>query len=177
MLVGRTPGVGLSAEGRRQTAALAERFGGMTVDAVLSSPIDRARQTAAPIGTALGLSIESEAGLNEIDFGEWTGAAFSALDGSAEWDDWNRQRSIARCPGGETMAAAQDRALQTVAQARRYRRVVMVSHQDILKSVLAHYLGISLDHLHRFALDPASHSIVTIFDDGTARVDTINRLP
>ncbi len=175
--MGRTPGVELSVEGMRQAAALAERFGGMTVDAVLSSPIERARQTAAPIGAVLGLEVETEARLNEIDFGEWTGAAFSALDGSAEWEAWNRQRSVARCPGGETMAAAQDRALQAIAQARRYGHVVMVSHQDILKSVLAHYLGMSLDHLHRFALDPASHSTVTIFDDGTARVDTINRLP
>ncbi|RYY05282.1 MAG: histidine phosphatase family protein, partial [Alphaproteobacteria bacterium] len=75
----------------------------------------------------------------------------------------------------ETMAAAQDRVLTAIAQARQYREVVMVSHQDILKSVLAHYLGMSLDHLHRFALDPASHSVVTIFDDGTARVDAINR--
>ena len=173
--MGRTPGVGLSAEGMAQTAALAERFSGLTLDAVLSSPMERARQTAAPIGAALGLDIGIDAGLNEIDFGEWTGAAFSALDGSAEWDDWNRQRSVARCPGGETMAAAQDRALTVISQARTHRQVVMISHQDILKSVLAHYLGMSLDHLHRFALDPASHSIVTIFDDGTARVDTINR--
>lgn len=173
--MGRTPGVALSAEGMTQAAALAERFSGMTLDAVLSSPMERARQTAAAIGAARGLDIGIDAGLNEIDFGEWTGAAFSALEGSAEWDDWNRQRSVARCPGGETMAAAQDRALTAIAQARTYRQVVMISHQDILKSVLAHYLGMSLDHLHRFALDPASHSVVTIFDDGTARVDTINR--
>ena len=173
--MGRTPGVGLSAEGLTQAAVLAGRFGGMTLDAILSSPIDRARQTAAAIGTALGLEVGIEAGLNEIDFGAWTGAAFSALDGDAEWDAWNRQRSVARCPGGETMAAAQDRVLTAIAQARQYREVVMVSHQDILKSVLAHYLGMSLDHLHRFALDPASHSVVTIFDDGTARVDAINR--
>lgn len=169
------PGVGLSAEGMAQTAALAERFSGMALDAILSSPIERARQTAAAIGTVLDLEVGIDAGLNEIDFGAWTGAALSALDGSAAWDAWNRQRSIARCPGGETMAAAQDRALTAIAHARRYRQVAMVSHQDILKSVLAHYLGLSLDHLHRFALDPASHSVVTVFDDGTARVDAVNR--
>lgn len=175
--MGRTPGIALSAEGMTQTAALAERFSGIPLDAVLSSPMERARQTAAPIAAARSLDIGIDAGLNEIDFGEWTGAAFSALDGNTQWDDWNRQRSVARCPGGETMAAAQDRALTAIAQVRRYQQVVMISHQDILKSVLAHYLGMSLDHLHRFALDPASHSVVTIFDDGTARVDTVNRPP
>lgn len=176
MLVGRTPGVGLSADGVAQAAALADRFGGMGIGAVLSSPIERARQTAAPIATRLGLAVEIDAGLNEVDFGEWTGAAFSALQGRPEWDDWNHHRSTARCPGGETMMAAQDRAVAAVmrASARHEQQIVLVSHQDVLKAVLAHFLGVSLDHLERFGLDPASRNTVTVFGDGGGRVDGIN---
>ncbi len=171
--MGRTPGVALSAEGEAQAAALADRFAGMGIGAVLSSPIDRARQTAAAIAAD---SVEIDAGLNEIDFGDWTGAEFAALEGQPAWEDWNRHRSIARCPGGETMMAAQDRAVATVmrAGARPERQIVLVSHQDVLKAVLAHFLGMSLDHLDRFALDPASRSIITLFADGSGRVDGIN---
>lgn len=162
-----------------QAVALAERFEGLGVGAVLSSPIERARQTAAAIATRLGLEVEIDAGLNEIDFGEWTGAAFSALDGRPDWDDWNQHRSTARCPGGEAMMAAQDRAVTAVMQAsaRHEGQIVLVSHQDVLKAVLAHFLGMSLDHLERFSLDPASRSVVTIFADGVGRVDAVNIPP
>ena len=174
--MGRTPGIELSAAGRVQAAALAYRFREMAIDAVLSSPVERARLTAGPIAAALGLAVEIDAGLNEIDFGDWTGTAFSALAGRADWDDWNQFRGTAPCPGGETMMAAQDRAVAAVKRAsgRQAQQIVMVSHQDVLKAVLAHYLGMSLDHLERFSLDPASRSAVTIFDDGSGRVDAIN---
>lgn len=179
MLVGRTPGVRLSADGVAQAAALANRFSGLPIDAVLSSPVERARLTAEPIAAALGLSVEIDAGLDEIDFGDWTGAAFSALAGRTDWDDWNQFRGTAPCPGGETMMAAQDRAVAAVkrASARQMQHIVMVSHQDVLKAVLAHFLGVSLDHLERFSLDPASRSVVTVFDDGIGRVDGINIPP
>jgi broad specificity phosphatase PhoE len=177
--VGRSPGVELSADGVAQAASLADRFRGMAIDEVLSSPVDRAQLTAAPIAAALGLTVEIDAGLDEIDFGEWTGAAFSALAGRRDWDDWNRFRSTAPCPGGETMMAAQDRAVAAVmrASARQVQQVVMVSHQEVVKAVLAHFLGVSLDHLERFSLDPASRSAVTVFDDGSGRVDGINIPP
>lgn len=174
--MGRSPGVELSADGVAQAASLADRFRGMTIDEVLSSPVERAQLTAAPIAAALGLKVEIDAGLDEIDFGEWTGAAFSALAERSDWDDWNRFRGTAPCPGGETMMAAQDRAVAAVmrASARQAQEVVMVSHQDVVKAVLAHFLGVSLDHLERFSLDPASRSAVTVFDDGSGRIDSIN---
>lgn len=169
-------GVPLSAEGIIQAEALAGRFRGMQIAAVLSSPVQRARETAEPIAEALGFGVVIEARLDEIDFGEWTGCTFTALEGQPAWQAWNRHRGSAECPGGETMLAAQDRAVAAVLQARAMfmgQHVVMVSHQDVLKAVLAHFLSSSLDHLERFSLDPASRSIVTLFGDG-ARVDGIN---
>ena len=169
-------GVPLSEKGMAQADALAGRFRGTEIAAVLSSPVQRARETAAPIAEALGLGVLVEAGLDEIDFGEWTGCAFDALDGLPAWENWNRRRGAAGCPGGETMSAAQARAVAAVLRAGAMfagRAVVMVSHQDVLKAVLAHFLGMSLDDLGRFSLDPASRSVVTLFEGG-GRVEGIN---
>ena len=169
-------GVPLSAEGIAQAEALALRFRAMPIAAVLSSPVQRARETADPIAEALRLGVLVDPGLDEIDFGDWTGRDFATLEGQPAWDRWNQHRASATCPGGETMAAAQGRAMAAVRRAGETfagRHVVMVSHQDVLKAVLADALSLSLDHLDRFSLDPASRSILTLFLGG-ARVDALN---
>ena len=170
------PGVPLSADGVAQAEALATRFGDMPIAAVLSSPVQRAQETAAPIARALGLTVVVEAGLDEIDFGAWTGSPFAALDGQPAWDAWNQRRGSAGCPDGETMVSAQARAVAAVLLAGEVfagQHILMVSHQDVLKAVLAHFLGLPLDHLARFSLDPASCSVVTLFEGG-GRVEGIN---
>ncbi len=170
------PGVPLSVDGSAQANALAARFREMPIAAVLSSPVQRARDTAEPIAAALGLAVLAEAGLDEIDFGEWTGCTFEALEGQRAWVAWNRFRSSAACPGGETMLTAQARAVASVLRAGAAfagRQIVMVSHQDVLKSVLSHFLGMPLDQLARFSLDPASHSVLTLWDAGV-RVEAVN---
>lgn len=175
-LAGRMPGVGLSAEGLAQAAALAGALAGRPIRAVLSSPVQRAQETAAPIAARHGLPVLTDPGLDEIDFGAWTGAAFGVLDGDPAWDAWNRFRGFAPTPGGETMAAAQARALGAVARARAAvpdGEAVLAGHSDVLKAVLAHFLGTPLDLLHRIELAPASRSVLVLWDDG-ARVDGIN---
>ena len=175
-LAGRMPGVPLSPAGLVQAEALARRFGGQTVAAVVSSPVQRARDTAAPIAAALNLVPEIDPGWEEIDFGRWTGQRFDTLDADGEWHAWNRLRSLAACPGGETMHAAQSRALHALSRLRALHgeaAVVVVSHADILKAVLAAALGLSLDHLQRFSLAPASVSTLLVFDDN-AIVETLN---
>lgn len=170
------PDVPLSDAGRAQAASLADHFRPMPIVAVLSSPVQRARETAAPIAAILGLAVTLEPGLDEIDFGAWTGSAFDALDSQPEWLAWNHHRSLVAPPGGETMLAAQARAMAAMSRAGAMfagREVVMVSHQDVLKAILANILGISLDRLDRFALDPASRSVVTLVADG-AQLDSLN---
>ena len=174
VLAGRMPGVPLSNEGRAQAAALAATLAARPIRAVLSSPVQRAQETAAPIAARLGLPVLTDPGLDEIDFGAWTGATFDALDGQPAWDTWNRFRSFAPTPGGEAMAAAQARALAAVARAAADGgEVVLVSHSDVLKAVLAHFLGMPLDLLHRIELAPASRSMLVLFED-VARVDGVN---
>lgn len=172
-------GVGLSAEGQGQAAHLAAGLARRPIVAVVSSPLQRARETAAPLASLLGLPVTIDAGLDEIDFGEWTGLEFAALEGRADWAAWNRFRSAAACPGGETMLSAQARALAAVlrlAAAHPGGELVLVSHQDVLKSLLAHFLGVPLDLIGRIVLDPAHSSTVTLFA-ADVRVDGINLPP
>ena len=176
VLAGRMPGVALSAEGAAQADALADVLAARPIRAVLSSPVQRAQETAAPIAARHGLPVQTDAGLDELDFGAWMGLTFDALAADPAWDTWNRCRSLAPTPGGETMLAAQTRALAAVARAQAAvpdGEAVLVGHSDVLKSVLAHLLGSPLDLLHRIELAPASRSVIVLWDGG-GRVDGIN---
>ncbi len=177
VLTGRMPGVSLNERGREQALLLARHFSACPIAAVVSSPLERAQETAEPIAAALSLEVTADAGLNEIDFGDWTGMAFEALQGSPAWQAWNRFRGTAPTPGGETMLEALARALRTLARLRlAYPNgaVVLVSHQDILKALLAHSLGMPLDLMHRLDLAPASRSVLQVFDDGGMQVKSVN---
>src|SRR5690606_29240778 len=101
VLIGRTPGVSLTREGREHAAAVAERLVRLPIAAIYSSPVDRARETAAVLAERLGLETAIEDGLNEVDFGAWTGKAFADLEQMPEWRAWNATRSMCRAPGGE----------------------------------------------------------------------------
>ena len=174
-LSGRTPGIGLSDAGRLQAAALAVRLKGSGVGAVLSSPVQRARETAAPIAAALGVATVVEPGLEEIDFGAWSGQRFDALAAAPGWDAWNRARSLAATPGGETMLAVQARAVAALMR-QAGGAVVAVSHSDVIKAVLAFALGMPLDLLHRLEVAPGSRSVLVLGGD-FARVEAVNLPP
>lgn len=179
VLTGRMPGVSLNERGREQALRLARHFSGRAVAAVACSPLERAQETAAPIAAALGLEVTTDAGLDEIDFGGWTGMAFEALQGSPGWQAWNQFRGTAPTPGGETMLEALARALHSLARWRRAfpdGEVVLVSHQDVLKAVLAHSLEVPLDLMHRIELGVGSCSVLRMFRDGQRRVEGINSL-
>jgi probable phosphoglycerate mutase len=174
VLCGRMPGVGLGEAGRRQAEALARRFAapgsGGGVDAVWTSPLQRARETAEPIAARLGLRARASDALCEIDFGAWTGRAFDDLRDDPRWRRWNEARgSGARPPGGESMAEAQARAMAEVERARAEHpdgAVALVSHGDVIKAVLAGVLGLSLDAHARFEISPGSVSALAVWDGG-----------
>jgi len=177
VLAGRMPGVSLNGRGREQAQLLSQRFASVPAVAVVSSPLDRAQETAAPVAAALGLAVATDAGLDEVDFGNWTGMTFEALQGLPAWTAWNQFRGTAPTPGGETMLEALARALGSLAGLRcAYPDgdVVLVSHQDVLKALLMHSLGAPLDLMHRIELAPASRSVLRVFSDGGARVDGVN---
>lgn len=166
----------LSQEGLEQAEIVSDLLGVEPIAAVYSSPRERAWYTARDIAERHSLGVEVEDGLDEVDFGEWTGASFDALEGDPLWNAWNETRGSARPPGGESMAEAVARAssaLEAIARRHPEERVALVSHCDIIRGIIAHYLGLSLDNLLRFDIDPASVSRVVVGDWG-ARVISVN---
>lgn len=178
-LGGRAPGHALNEAGRGEARWVAGALRGRTVAAVVSSPVQRAQETAAPIAAALGLAVETDEALVELDCGEWTGMTFETLRERPEWHRWNRFRSSAAIPGGETMLAVQARtvaALERLHAVQGEAEVVVVSHADVIKAVLLHVLGAPLDHMGRLEVGPGSRSVVAWHDE-TARVLATNLPP
>jgi broad specificity phosphatase PhoE len=174
VLSGRSD-IGLSHMGRRQGQLLCERFAPMPVESLHASPRARALQTAHSISLGCAVPIQVDDALDEIDFGDWTGRAFAELDEDPAWSRWNDARGSCRPPDGETMAAATDRAVKRLAEIaqRTIGPVVMVTHCDIIRGIIAHYLGLDLDRLLRFEVDPASVSRLSVGSWG-GRVLSVN---
>lgn len=168
-LAGWTAAVHLNNRGRAEAGALAERLRDYRLDAVYASPLERAQETAAFLATPRSLSIVTLPGVGEVRFGEWTGRELKALRQEPLWPVVQHQPSRARFPGGESLAEAQARAVaavEGVAESHPDGVVAVVSHGDIIKSLLAFYSGLHLDHFQRFAVGTASVSVVRITSGG-----------
>ena len=166
----------LTSAGERQATDLAERMIGARLDAIHTSPRERARRTAEVIATRTGAALEVVEALDEIDYGGWTGMTFEALEGEPLWRRWNEARGSASPPNGESMVAAQARIATHAAEIAHRRpgsRIALVSHSDMVRALIAHALGLSLDHLLRFDIDPASVSRMEVGSWG-ARVSSLN---
>ena len=178
VLTGRRPGVPLSDEGRAHAARVAEDIAARdSVAAIYASPRERTQETATIIADRLGLRVGTAAALDEVDFGDWTGRSFAELDGDAGWQHWNAARSLARAPNGEAMGEAVARAvayLEAIAASAPVGPVMCVTHCDIIRGVIAHYLGLDLDRLLRFDVDPGSVSTLVVGDWG-GKVTMMNR--
>jgi broad specificity phosphatase PhoE len=163
VLAGRREGVRLSQEGVADAARLAAALAAIDLSAVYTSPLERARQTAAPLAGAHGLALRQEPGLLELDFGSWTGQPIAALETDPAWRRFNQERATARIPDGETMAEAVARArgaLRDIAGAWGDALVAAVTHGDIIRGLVADALGLPLERLLQLEVDPASVSVV-----------------
>lgn len=165
-LAGWTPGVHLNEEGRQQAEALGERLASANLRAVYSSPLERAVETAeAIIHHYPGLQIQIEDGIGEVHFGEWGGQRLRKLARKRLWKVVQRFPSRAQFPQGETIRAVQFRAveaLERIAAKHPGGSVAVISHADVIKTVLAHYAGAHLDMYQRFVVSPASISIIVL---------------
>ena len=174
-LPGRAPGLHLSDEGRAQAEAVATHVAevaanlpGRGVAAVYSSPMERTRETAAPIARAVGRRVRTASGLIECEFGSWTGRRLKDLMKLKAWSTVQRQPSAFRFPKGESFAEMQARITGQVSElvaAHPGGTVVCVSHADPIKAALATALGSPLDMFQRIVVGPCSVSAVLHTDD------------
>jgi probable phosphomutase (TIGR03848 family) len=170
VLAGRSKGVHLDDKGVEQARAAAERLAGVPLAAVVSSPLERCRETSREIARRQEpvSKVRTDRGLVECDYGSWTGRELKTLAKEPMWRTVQSHPSAAVFPDGETMA---DMSARGVATVRRWdARVeaehgadavwVAVSHGDVIKAILADALGIHLDAFQRIMVDPASLSVV-----------------
>lgn len=168
VLAGRTKGVHLDERGVEQARAAAGRLSGLPVAAVVTSPLERCRETAREIAREVQAKVSTDRALLECDYGSWTGRELKTLAKEPLWRTVQAHPSAAVFPDGESMA---DMSARAIAAVRSWdARVaaehgpdavwVAVSHGDVIKSILADALGNHLDTFQRIVVDPASLSVV-----------------
>jgi probable phosphoglycerate mutase len=167
VLPGRAPGLHLSDRGREQAAAVAERLRTLKRRpvAVYTSPLERTRETAAAIGTALGRRPQVDRALLECDFGTWTGRKIAGLARRAEWRTVQSAPSRFRFPDGESFSEMQLRvwgALESISARHPRGTVVAVSHADPIKAAVTYAMGVPLDLFQRTVISPCSVSAIVL---------------
>ena len=168
VLAGWTPGVELDDKGREQATRLGERLAEVKIDQIVTSPLERCRQTAAAIVAARSgdLPIDVDDRVGECRYGDWTGKALKDLAREPLWKVVQQQPAAAVFPGaeGESLAEMSARAVAAVRDWDRKvgpkATLLIVSHGDVIKAILADALGVHLDGFQRINVDPASLSVV-----------------
>ena len=177
ILPGRAPGLHLAEAGQKQAEAAADRIAALSkVDAVYSSPLERARETAAPIAKTLGLKVHVDKGLLECDFGDWTGCELKKLMKLPEWNTVLRTPSTFRFPNGESFTEMQTRMVSTLDRLRAAHKggvVVCVSHADTVKAAVSHAMGTHIDLFQRIVISPCSITAIA-YSPGGPVVLTVN---
>jgi broad specificity phosphatase PhoE len=177
-LLGRTLDAPLDARGEGQARALATRLRGETPLRVECSPRRRTLQTAHAIAREAGCDVRVAPALDELDFGRWAGLTFAQLERDQGWRRWNEQRDRARTPAGVgigTLQRSVNRYLAALAETCAGATLVLVTHAEIIRSLVLHCLAAPATDYTRFAIDPASITRFSVGPQGV-RVDTINEL-
>jgi probable phosphomutase (TIGR03848 family) len=175
-LAGWLPGVHLNPRGRAQAEALAQLLSGVRFAALYASPLERSMETAEPLSRMLGLAVEPRPSLGEVRPGRWQGQPLRSLRRRKLWSVVQNAPSLARFPEGESFVETQARVVGELEELRamhRKKTIACVSHADVIKLAIAHYLGLPLDMFHRLSVAPASISILSVVD-GYARLVRLN---
>lgn len=163
-LAGRLPGVRLNEAGWKQAERIAEALKSAPIQAIYSSPLERAMETAAPLAAALNLEVRPHPGLIEIDFGAWQGITFKQMRRMKLWKTVQENPAEMRFPQGESFVEAQQRLVETITEiAAQYGEkdwVACFSHSDAIKLAVAHFLAMPLNAFQRIGIDTASLSVI-----------------
>ncbi|MDQ3932707.1 MAG: histidine phosphatase family protein, partial [Actinomycetota bacterium] len=176
-LGGRTPAP-LSDQGRTQAEAAAERLAVLPVKAVYSSPMVRTLQTADAIARRHRIRVRELEGVQEFDYGTWTDRPLGQLRRTKLWRVIQAAPSRVTFPKGESFRDAQTRAVDAIERVVRRHpdraTVVVVSHADVIKAIVAHYAGIPLDLFQRLVVGPTSVSVLSLPRDGPPSLLRLN---
>ena len=169
VLTGRTPGIPLDDRGRAQAAALAARLAPVPLDAIITSPLERCRETAEALAAARDgwpAAVTDDERLSECKYGDWTNKPLKVLARDPLWRVVQAHASAVRFPGadGESMLDMQHRAVSAVrdwnCRLGQDAAYVICSHGDVIKAVIADSLGMHLDLCQRIQVDPCSLSVI-----------------
>ncbi|MCB9390347.1 MAG: MSMEG_4193 family putative phosphomutase [Acidimicrobiia bacterium] len=179
VLSGRKPGIALSEAGIAQAEATAALLSNVKFAACYASPIQRTTETAQIVAAPHGLAVVPDDAFIEAEYGEWTDVPLADLRKHPLWPVIQHTPSRAVFPGGEAMRAIQHRAvdgIERLGAAHDGEAILIVSHADVIKAILAHYLGTHLDLFQRIHVSPASISIVQLSSHGPM-VACVNQRP
>ena len=171
-LTGRLPGFSLSEKGRAQAESAAARLSKAPLQAIYSSPLERCMETAEIIGQHHRVKVQELSELEEVDYGQWQGRPLKSLYRTKAWTKLRARPADFRFPGGETIREAQTRgmlAVEALRQKHKNRAVLVCSHADMIRLVVAGYLGLGIDLYDRITIAPASVTTVNV-GDGTPRL-------
>ncbi len=180
-LSGWTPGIHLGEKGLQEARALAERLAPVELHAIYSSPLERCQETAAAVAEPRGLKVSTIEDVGEVRYGDWTGKELSELAKTDLWRTVQFHPSGARFPEGESIHEMQTRAVlacERLRAAHPGETVAVCSHADVIKAVVAHYLGMHLDLFQRLVVGTASVTalgfgpvpyLLRLSDSGTTR--------
>lgn len=174
-MAGRSEGVELDDVGLAQANAVADRLADIGLTGIVSSPLQRCLQTVAPLSEKLGLPVTVEDDLAEVDYGSWTGRALKDLAKEDLWKIVQATPSAAVFPGGEGLAAVSNRAVAAVRSHLEQATgpLLVCSHGDVIKAILADALGLHLDGFQRIVVGTASVSVIR-YTPGRPFVEKIN---
>ena len=177
-LAGQMPGVHLNERGRRQAQNLVCQLAAAPIQAVYSSPLERAYETASPLAQFLHQEVQIKPRLIELNYGAWVGKPFGLLRRYKVWKMIYEKPEEVRFPDGETFIEVQQRVcteLDAIAAAHEKPAVVAIfTHADVIRLAITHYLDMPLIGFHKFMIEPASISILTL-SDGKSWVPKLNQ--
>jgi probable phosphoglycerate mutase len=176
-LAGWIPGVHLNENGRQQAQAAADRLAHLPIKAVYSSPVTRCMETAEYLAKPHQLEIVPVEDVGEVRYGQWEGKKIKKLAKKPLWHIVQFFPSRLRFPEGEALREVQFRgsqALENLSCQHQKDMIIVTSHADLIKLVLAHYLGVHLDLFQRIAIAPASVSILNLMPNGMVQVLRLN---
>ena len=179
LLTGRLPGIGLSTKGATQARDLVGRID-MPIEFVQISPIERCHLTLAPWLKSKGSStlkkLEINDGLNEIDFGRWSGKSLTSLRRQPLWKSVQRTPAQVTFPDGESFRKASNRSFKVVNEILEKggkSTHLLVTHADIIKLLTARMMGLGINDFQQIQISPASFTIFSGDSEGTNMV-TVN---